>query len=103
MNPGVQNNSYVSLKPINLKLFYIKPCLTHESEIRFAEAEMDKLLEMGILRRGSSEFLSPIMLIKKSHSGAKLNKAPEYHLVVDFKYLNLHLPDIKFSYPEIKH
>ncbi len=26
-----------------------------------------------------------------------------YRLVVDFKYLNSHLPDIKFSYPEIKH
>ncbi len=43
------------------------------------------------------------MLIKKSHSGAKLNKAPAYLLVVDFMYLNSHLPDIKFSYPEIKH
>ncbi len=59
---------------------------------------MEKLLQMGILRRGSSEFLSPIMLIKKSHTGAKLNKAPEYRPVVDFKYLNLHLPDIKFMY-----
>ncbi len=64
---------------------------------------MEKLRQMGILRRGSSEFLSPIMLIKKSHLGAKFNKVPEYHLVVDFKYLNSHLPDIKFSYPEIKH
>ncbi len=26
-----------------------------------------------------------------------------YHLVVDFKYLNFHLLDIKFSNPEIKH
>ncbi len=43
------------------------------------------------------------MLIKKSHTGAKLNKAPEYRLGVDFKYLNSHLPEIKFSYPEIKH
>ncbi len=97
-NPSVQNKSYVSLKPVNLKPFYIKPYLTHESEIRFAEAEMEKLRQMGIF-----EFLSTIMLIIKSHSGAKLNKAPEYHLVVDFKYLNSHLPDIKFSYPEIKH
>ncbi len=102
-NPSVQNKSYVLLKPINLKPFYIKPYLTHESEIRFAEAEMEKLCQMGILRRGFNEFLSPIILIKKSHSGAKLNKAPEYHLVVDFKYLNSHLQDIKFSYPEIKH
>ncbi len=56
---------------------------------------------MGILHRGFSEFLSPIMLIIKSHSSVKLNKAPEY--LLDFKYLNLHLQDIKFSYPEIKH
>ncbi len=58
---------------------------------------------MGILRRGSSEFLSSIMLIKKSHIGAQLTKSPEYRLVVDFKYLNSHLLDIKFSYPKIKH
>ncbi len=69
----------------------------------FAGAEMEKLRQMGILLRGSSEFLSPIMLIKKSHTGAKLNNAPEHCLVVDFKFLNSHLPDTKFSYPEIKH
>ncbi len=61
---------------------------------------MEKLHQMGISCKGSSEFLSPIMLI---NSEAKLNKTPEYRLVVDFKYLNSHLPDIKFSYPEIKH
>ncbi len=102
-NSSVQNKLYVSLKPVNLKPFYIKPYLTHESEIKFAEAEMEKLRQMGILHRGSSEFLSAIVLIKKSHSGAKLAKSPEYRLVVDFKYLKSHLPDIKFSYPEIKH
>ncbi len=32
---------------------------------------------MSILSRGSSEFLSPIMLIKRSHSGAELVKSPE--------------------------
>ncbi len=64
---------------------------------------MEKLRLIGILRRGSSEFLSPIMLIKKSHSGEKLSKSPPYRLLVDFKYLNSHRPDIKFSYPEIKH
>ncbi len=63
-NPSVQNKSYVSLKQVNLKPIYIKAYLTHESETRFAEAEMEKLRQMGILRRGSSEFLSPIMLIK---------------------------------------
>ncbi len=64
---------------------------------------MEKLRQMGIFRRGSSELFSPIMLIKKSHSHAKLAKSPEYCLVVDFKYLNSLLPDIKFSYPEVKH
>ncbi len=52
-NPSVQNKSYVSPKP---------------------EAEMEKLCQMAILCRGSHEFLSPIMLSKKSHTGAKLNK-----------------------------
>ncbi len=42
-NPSVQNKSYVSLKPVNLKPFYIKPYLTYKLEIRFAEAEMEKL------------------------------------------------------------
>ncbi len=42
------------------------------------------------------------MVVKKSHSGAKLNKARKY-LVLDFKYLNSQLLDIKFGYPEIKY
>ncbi len=84
-NPSDQKKSYVSFKLVNRKMFYIKPYLTHKSEIRFTEAEMETLRQMGILRMGSSEFPSPIILIKKSHSGNKLNKAPEYRLVVDFK------------------
>ncbi len=75
-NPNVKNKSYVSLKPVNLKLFYIKPYLTHESEIKFAEDVMKKLSQIGILCRCSSEFLSPLMLIKKSHSSVKLAKSP---------------------------
>ncbi len=44
--PSVQNKSYVSRKPVNLKPFYIKPYLTHGSEIKFAEAEMEKLRQI---------------------------------------------------------
>jgi hypothetical protein len=102
-NPSIQNKAYVSLNPVNLKPFYIKPYLTHDKEIKFAEKEMEKLRLMGILQRGSSQFLSPVMLIPKAHSGSKLSSSPEYRLVVDFKYLNSFLPDVKFSYPEIKH
>jgi hypothetical protein len=102
-NPSIQNKAFVSLKPVNLKPFYIRPYLTHDKEIKFAEKEMEKLRLMGILQRGSSEFLSPVMLIPKAHSGSKLSSSPEYRLVVDFKFLNSHLPDVKFSYPEIKH
>ncbi len=42
-------------------------------------------------------------MIKKYHNGTKLNKEEEYRMIVDFKHLNSHLPDIKFSYPEVKH
>ncbi len=102
-NLSVHCNATLSLNPVNLKPFYIKPHLTHEKKIKFAEAEMEKLVKMGILRRCSCEFLSPIMLIKKSHSGSKLRTSSEYRLVVDFKYLNSRLLDLKFSYPEVKH
>ncbi len=64
-NPSVQNKSYVSLKPVNLKPFYIKPYLTHESEIRFAEAEMEKLCQMGILRQMGIS--CPLSCSSKSH------------------------------------
>ncbi len=77
--------------------------MTHEKEINFAQKELEKYRLMGILRKGSSEFLSPVMLIEKSHDGTQLNTKQEYRMVVDFKHLNSHLPDIKFSYPEVKH
>ncbi len=64
---------------------------------------MKKYRLMGILHKVLSEFLSPIMFINKSHDETKLNKEQEYHMVVDFKHLNSHLPEIKFSYPEDKH
>ncbi len=101
-NPSVQNKTFVSLKPVNLKPFYIRPYLTHEREIKFAEKEMEKFRLMGFLHKGFSEYLSLIILIKKCHDGAKLNKDQEYRTAVDFKHLNSHLPYIKFSYPEIK-
>ncbi len=47
-NPCVQNQTYVSLKPINLKPFYIRPYLTHEKEINFAQKELEKYRPMGI-------------------------------------------------------
>ncbi len=31
-NPSIQNKTFISLKPINLKAFYIRPYLTHEKE-----------------------------------------------------------------------
>ncbi len=102
-NPSVSSKRFVSLNPINLQPFYIKPYLTHPDEIKFAEKELKKLQLMGILRRGSSEFLSPLMLIRKSHSGQKLSKTPQWRAVANFQYLNKHLPDVQFSYPDVKH
>ncbi len=51
-NHSVHCKTIVSLNSVNLKPFYIRPYLTHEKEIKFAEAEMEKLMKMGILRRG---------------------------------------------------
>ncbi len=45
-NPSVQSKTFVSLKPVDLKPFYIKPYLTYEKEIKFAKNEMEKLRKM---------------------------------------------------------
>ena len=102
-NPSISSKRFVKLNPVNLPPFYIKPYLTHPEEIKFAEKELRKLQLMGILQRGSSEFLSPIMLIRKSHSGQVLSKSAPWRAVANFQYLNKHLPDVKFSYPDVKH
>ncbi len=44
-NPSVDCKTTISLNPVNLKPFYIRPYLTHEKEIKFAEAEMEKNCE----------------------------------------------------------
>ncbi len=46
---SAQNKTFVSLKPVNLKPFYIKLYLMQEKEIKFAENEMEMLKQMGIL------------------------------------------------------
>ncbi len=76
-NPSVQNRTYVSLKPINFKPFHIRPYLTHEKEINFAQKELEKYRLMGILRKGSNEFLSSVLFIKKSLDGTRLNTKQE--------------------------
>ncbi len=40
-NSSVDCKTTVSLNPVNLKPFYIRPYLIHEKEIKFAEAEME--------------------------------------------------------------
>ncbi len=65
MVSSLKTNDMYHSKSLKLKPFYIKPYLTHKLEIKFAEAEMEKLRKMGILQRGSSEYLLPIMFIKK--------------------------------------
>ncbi len=73
-NPSVHCKAVVSLNPVNLKPFYKQLYLTHQKEIKFAEAEMETLMKIGILCRGSSKFLSPIMLIKNHIVGLHLEQ-----------------------------
>lgn len=102
--PGISNKKCVTLKPVNLKPFYIRPYLTNQREVEFADRELTKLEKMGIVEKTfGSEFMSPIILVPKSHSGAKLGTDKQMRVVVDFKYLNNHLPQTRFSYPDLKY
>ncbi len=54
-NPRVQKKTFFSLKPVNLKTFYVGPYLTHEREIKFAEKEMEKFCLKIIIDHSSVE------------------------------------------------
>ncbi len=100
---GTNTNLSIKLLPQNLSPFSIKPYLKHERDILFAEAELKKFEQLGILQKGYSEFLSPVMLISKAHTGEVLDHSQPVRLLADFRHLNKHLQNIKFSYPEVKY
>ena len=61
--------------------FYIRPYRVSQSEKILIDKELDKLVKMGVLEQGMTDFSSPVVLVSKKGTTDK-------RVVTDFRYLN---------------
>lgn len=80
-------------KPIHQKTYKYPYHLREE-----VSAQIDKLLNDGIIRESSSQWISPIWVVpKKTDNSAKRR----YRIVVDYRKLNEKTPADRYPIPEI--
>lgn len=75
------------ITPVDIQLkdtspFYIRPYPIPDSQKPLMDREIQKLVNLGILKKGCSAYSSPCLLIKKP------NTADEWRFVSDFRFLN---------------
>ena len=77
------------VKP-ELKPFYIRPFVVTEKQKQIIDENLDHLIKLGVLRKGSSEYSSPLYLIHKRAPDGKIipDKA---RLVTDYRHLNQYI------------
>ena len=61
--------------------FYIRPYSVTEQNKKLIDAELTKLVDLGILARGYKTYTSPVLLVNKKNDDEK-------RVVTDFRYLN---------------
>jgi hypothetical protein len=72
--------------------FYIRPYPVSEDNKRVIDAELTKLVKLGILEKGHTSYTSPVFLIAKKGT-------TERRLVADLRYLNSRIKKINHPFP----
>ena len=75
--------------------FYIRPFTVSPAEKPIIDKELEKLVKMGVLTEGHSQYSSPVMLIKKRDSLS-------LRLVSDFRHLNTLILKRNLSFPLLR-
>ena len=75
--------------------FYIRPYRVSQSEKILIDKELDKLVKMGVLEQGMTDFSSPVMLISKKGTTEK-------RVVTDFRYLNQRIRKYNHPFPLVR-
>ena len=78
------------------KPFMIKPYIVSPADIELVEKEVDKLIKLGVVSVGSSNYTSPLMILAKP--GTKEKRA-----VVDYRHLNSKISKYNLSTSLVKH
>ena len=90
-----QTNLTVDFRLSDTSPFFIRPFTVSAAEKPFIDKELDKLVKMGILQEDTSQYSSPIMLIKKKDTTSK-------RLVADFRFLNNRILKQNLPFPLVK-
>ena len=75
--------------------FYIRPFTVSSAEKPVIDRELQKLVQMGVLREGHSSYSSPVMLIKKKGTS-------DLRLVTDYRHLNSRIVKRNLPFPLIR-
>lgn len=92
---GLAPNIEVSLDLIDKTPFYIRPFAVKEDMKPKIDHEMDRLVSLGILKKGLSGYSSPAMAIPRKNS-----EIPR--VVGDFRELNKRLVKLNMSFPLVR-
>ena len=75
--------------------FFIRPFTVKEDMKSKIDKEMDRLVKLGILKKGLSGYSSPAMAIPRKNS-----RIPR--VVGDFRYLNKRLVKLNMTFPLLR-
>ena len=75
--------------------FFIRPFTVKEDMKSKIDKEMDRLVKLGILKKGLSGYSSPAMAIPRKNSSIP-------RVVGDFRYLNKRLVKLNMTFPLVR-
>ncbi|GBN21322.1 Transposon Tf2-9 polyprotein, partial [Araneus ventricosus] len=68
---------------------------------KYAQQEINNLLEAGIIEQSSSSYCFPVIFIKKKQNPNDNNSEPKFRMVVDYRLLNSITETFKICLPKI--
>ena len=86
---------YVDFELNDENPFYVRPFTISAAEKPIVDKELDKLVKMGILNEDSTQYSSPVMLLRKKDSKT-------LRLVTDFRFLNQRILKRNLPFPLIR-
>ena len=75
--------------------FFIRPYPIKQGERQFIDKEVQRLVQLGVLKQGLSSYTSPIMLIPRKNSTIP-------RMVTDFRHLNTRLVKLNVAFPLVR-
>ena len=85
---------------VHLKLrdetpFFVRPYPIHEEQKVIVKREMDRLVHLGIIKKGLTGYSSPVLLVKRKQQNL-------FHVCTDFRVLNDRLVRINHAFPVVR-